>query len=56
MIKKYLKFINENKNNYNQIIDYTYLKVDANIDKIKQICKTIHTGWKGWKGWKKWKQ
>jgi len=38
MIKKYLKFINENKNNYNQIIDYTYLKVDANIDKIKQIC------------------
>jgi len=24
--------------------------------KIKQICKTIHTGWKGWKGWKKWKQ
>lgn len=39
MIKKYTNFINENKfNNFNKIIDYTYLKVDANIDKIKQIC------------------
>ena len=23
--------------------------------KIKQLSKTVHTGWKGWKGWKKWK-
>lgn len=40
MIKRYHNFINENKNNsrYNKIIDYTYLKIDANIDKIKQIC------------------
>ena len=40
MIKKFNNFINENKNNgkYNQIIDYTYLKNDANVDRIKQIC------------------
>ena len=41
MIKKFNNFINENKNNnskFNQIIDYTYLKMDANVDRIKQIC------------------
>jgi len=41
MIKRFNSFINENKNNkgkYNQIIDYTYLKMDANVDRIKQIC------------------
>lgn len=39
MVTKYLNFINENKNfKYNKIIDYTYLKLDANIDKIREIC------------------
>jgi len=41
MIKRFDNFINESKNNkgkYNQIIDYTYLKIDANVDRIKQIC------------------
>jgi len=40
MIQKFNTFINESKNNnrFNQIIDYTYLKLDANVDKIRQIC------------------
>lgn len=41
MIKRFNNFINESKNNkgkFNRIIDYTYLKMDANVDRIKQIC------------------
>lgn len=39
MINKYFNYLNENlSNNYNRLIDYTYLKTDTNIDKIKQIC------------------
>jgi len=40
MIKRFNNFINESKSSgkFNQIIDYTYLKMDANVDRIKQIC------------------
>jgi len=39
MINKYFNYLNESlSNNINKVIDYTYLKTDANIDKIKQIC------------------
>lgn len=40
MINKYLNFLNENKgfSKYNKIIDYTYLKQNIKIDKIKEIC------------------
>lgn len=41
MIIHYLDFLNENKNeSYNDIIDYTYLKEDISVDKIKEICDT----------------
>lgn len=40
MMKNYFEFINENKNlyKYSKIIDYTYLRNDTNIEKIRQIC------------------
>jgi len=38
-MKKFSSFLTESvKYKYNKIIDYTYIKVDSNIDKIKQIC------------------
>jgi deoxyribose-phosphate aldolase len=40
MIYKYNDFINENKqNNFNHIIDYTFLKTNATIDDIKKVCE-----------------
>lgn len=55
MVKKFERFINENltlprigqpkqtggpdPRRYNKIIDYTYLREDANVDKIEEVCK-----------------
>ncbi len=39
MIIKYKDFLFETVKKYNKLIDYTYLKEDANIDKIKEICE-----------------
>lgn len=41
MLNKYINYLNENLSNrdYNRVIDYTYLRPDANIDIIRQICK-----------------
>ena len=33
------KKINEGKNNFNHLIDYTYLKQNATVDYIKKICE-----------------
>jgi deoxyribose-phosphate aldolase len=42
MIKKYKNFLNEeadkNISKYNNMIDFTYLKNDTSVDKIKEIC------------------
>ena len=42
MIYKFNDFLNENTNSvdkYNSIIDYTYLKKNTSIDKIKEVCE-----------------
>ena len=41
MIYKFNNYIklNENKNNINKIIDYTYLKTNATVDEIKKLCE-----------------
>jgi len=38
-LKLYEQFNNDPKR-YNQIIDFTYLREDANIDKIEEVCNT----------------
>lgn len=35
---KFLK-INESKNSFNHLIDYTYLKKNATVDDIKKLCE-----------------
>jgi len=41
-MKKFLQYLNEQSDNnqYNRIIDYTYLNEKASIDDIKRICDT----------------
>jgi deoxyribose-phosphate aldolase len=41
-MKDFFNFLNENniKYKFNKIIDFTYIKQDSNIDKIKNICNT----------------
>jgi len=41
MIYKYNTFrkLNEGKNNFNHLVDYTYLKQNATVDDIKKVCE-----------------
>ncbi len=42
MLYNYSQYLKENilNNNYNNMVDYTFLKVDTTLDRIREMCKT----------------